>query len=218
MSAVKNILQTGLQSTWAYTSRLVGIVALGILLNIIFFFLIPDRCQLSLDKSYIYVLKNCFPAFVIGLLFLVGFPIAYFFVAQQYAIQKVIETVYIKHKDEFYEYLTDNLIKFTNNNKSLAGSLQAGNVLHSFFKKLDNLPFIFRIVVKYLSKKIPLIEIAEQVSQQANFTQGNTQAAAKQLSDKAQSHISDELLNANKLWLILLLIFNIMVFIAVKIF
>lgn len=200
-SLVKFVFKT----TFKAFSRVALMVIFGIVLNLILLFFLPDMC--SLDKGdaslmeYVgNVASGCTPALIFGLLFAIGFPFAYFFLAQKFGVQSAIHYAYVENKPYFYQYFTDKMMSHVAKKQanSSAGLME---ITGKFLTKLNDVPFIFRIIINFLKDKIPFLEVIEKISNQIDISpNANVQEVAQKLATEADVYVQDELLRPS-LWL-----------------
>ncbi len=102
---------------WQLISRVMLFIFLGVVINWVLFFLLPDMCSLSGEgMGWLAYLKEiasqCTISFIIGFLFLIAFPFAFVFLGYKYSIQNAIHYSYVKNKSTFYQYLSNRMLSF----------------------------------------------------------------------------------------------------------
>lgn len=135
-------------TTWKFVSRLIAFIIFGIVLNIILFVLLPKSCPLAADATLGEKLSQCTLSVLLGVLFLVGFPILYAILGYKSAIQNALYHVYVQNKDLFFNYLSEKFFAKLSN-QTLEKIDNINTVSQRFFDKLDNLPFVFRNVSRH---------------------------------------------------------------------
>lgn len=193
MSVIKNTFKFAAGVSWTFTRSLVGFILFGLILNIILFFLLPDRCDLK-GAEFSYLASNCLGALLIMLLFLPLFPILYGLLGYKYAIQKTLQFGYVKNRRFFYEYLMQRFMVFVN--KYSGGNLAgAASLADRFFDRLEGLPFVLKTIVRTVKKFVPIADIVARVSMQDNnINEQNKEEVALKIADEADRYLKDELL------------------------
>lgn len=210
MSVVKNTLKFAAGASWTFTRSLVGFTLFGLILNVLFFFLLPDRCDLA-GADLGYLVSNCLGALLIMLLFLPLFPIVYGLLGYKYAIQKTLQFGYVKNRRFFYEYLMQRFMVFVQ--KYSGGNLASvASLADRFFDRLEGLPFALQIIVRTVKKFVPIADIVARVSEQSNIDEQNKEAVALKIADEADRYLKDELLQPDMTLHYILLVINVLTF------
>ncbi|HRK26166.1 MAG TPA: hypothetical protein PK239_02635 [Chitinophagales bacterium] len=206
MPSLASLLKFAAQASWLGISRLVFWAVAGLALNIALFFWLPNLCATA-QTSF------CAAKIAAIVLFWVVFPVGYAVVAYKFAIQKVIHFAYVQNKDYFYAYTVNRLADFLDRNK-LSGSVVGGGgkLIGRFFDKLDNMPFVFRAVLKFLKNMVPIGEIVERATKNEGITPENETRIAARIAEETDKYIGNELLMPDYTLHIMVLVVNIAVF------
>ena len=136
------------RTTFAALSRVAFIVILGIVINLVAFYCLPNMCDLPDVGSAGESLFGCTLALIVGLVLLLAFPLAYLFVAYKYGFQKALHFAYVQNKMHFYEYFSVKMTAFTDSAKDD----KSGNFISTagkFLDKLHDVPFLFRFIINF---------------------------------------------------------------------
>lgn len=220
--ALKSLIRFGAGITWRVVSRILFFIFMGIVLNWVLFFFLPDMCDLQQSQgsgwtSYMQeLISDCFFSFALGVLFIVGFPLAYIFLGYKQGLQGGIYYAYVKNKATFYKYISDRMLSFVENKQT--GNTSVVQIAGNFLEKLDNMPFVMRWIVRFLKDKIPFVEVLEKMSADIDITPENSEEVAFRLAKDADTYIEDELLKPDLVLVWLLIGINIGLFVLVKSF
>ncbi|MEZ4888900.1 MAG: hypothetical protein R3E32_29510 [Chitinophagales bacterium] len=218
--ALTSIIRFGVGITWKVVSRIIFFTFLGVVINWVLFFMLPDMCDLQQSQQggmiayFQELISHCFLAFAIGVSFLVLFPIAYIFLSYKQSLQSAIYYVYVKNKETFYKYISDRMLSFVEKKKT--GDKSVVQLAGNFLEKLDNVPFVMRWIIGFLKDKIPFVEVLEKMNVDVEITPENSEAVAMRLAHDADQYIEDELLKPDLTLVWLLIGINIGVFALVK--
>lgn len=218
---LKSLVRFGAGIAWQLISRVILFVFFGVLINWVFFFLLPDMCSIEGEglgwMTYMReVASQCTISFIVGFLFLIAFPIAFVFLGYKYSIQNAIHYSYVKNKDTFYHYLSNRMLSFVETKQS--GDSNALQLAGNFLEKLDNVPWVMRTVIGFFKDKIPFVEVLEKMSAKVDITPENSEAVALQLAQDADEYIEDELLKPDLTLVWVLLGISVVLFALVKFF
>lgn len=203
-------------TTWKFVSRLIAFIIFGIVLNIILFVLLPKSCPLAADATLGEKLSQCTLSVLLGVLFLVGFPILYAILGYKSAIQNALYHVYVQNKDLFFNYLSEKFFAKLSN-QTLEKIDNINTVSQRFFDKLDNLPFVFRNVVRILQKIVPFADIvSESVKDTSLPDLDNRQKLAANLSRRTDAIVGETFLEPSWTLPIILIVANLLLFGLVK--
>ncbi len=218
--ALKSLIRFGVGITWQVVSRILFFTFLGVVFNWVLFFFLPDMCDLQQSQqggmmAYVEeLISDCFFSFAIGLVFLLGFPIAYIFLSYKQSLQGGIYYAYVKNKATFYKYISDRMLAFVENKQT--GNKSVVQLAGNFLEKLDNVPFVMRWIIRFLKDKIPFVEVLEKMSADIEITPDNSEEVAFRLAKDADTYIEDELLKPDLTLVWLLIGINVGVFVLVK--
>jgi len=217
--AFKSLVRFGAGIAWQVVSRIIFFTFIGVLINWVLFFMLPDMCNLSSEDlawgTYLQELASqCTVGFIVGLLFLIGFPAAYIFLGYKYSFQNAIHYAYVKNKSTFYDYISDKMLSFVADKQS--GSTSALQLAGNFLEKLDNVPWVMRVVINFLKDKIPFVEVLEKMNVDMDITPENSTEVANRLAQDADEYIEDELLKPDMTLVWLLMGINAAIFAFVK--
>ncbi|MGB0931804.1 MAG: hypothetical protein ACPGVB_13565, partial [Chitinophagales bacterium] len=194
-------------------------VFFGVFMNWVLFLFLPDLCNISREGLSLFpyltkVASDCTLGFIVGLLFLVGFPAGFVFLGYKYSLQNAIQYSYVKNKDTFYKYFSTKMLSFVEKKQSgNAGVMQlAGN----FLEKLDNVPWAMRAVINFFKDKIPFVELLEKISVNTEISADNSEEVANRLAQDADTYIKDELLKPDTTLIWGLVLINVGLFVLLK--
>lgn len=218
MSRISSILRFAGKTFWIGIRNILGFALMGFIVNLILLMYLPNICELT-DATSMFSFSNignCTGLLVVSLLFLIIFPIAYIYLGYKYAIQSTIHRVYVKNKGWFYDLIVERLFQFLGNKTTskVLNAADAGSWISGFFEQLDKVPRSFRLVINTLKPIVPFVEIAKQISTNAQLSleEGNSSEFTKEFSDAADAFVEDELLQPDLTLPIALLIINLGVF------
>ena len=220
--ALKSLIRFGAGITWRVVSRILFFIFMGIVINWVLFFFLPDMCDLEQSQqggmmSYVKeLISDCFFSFAVGVLFLIGFPLGYVFLGYKQGLQGGIYYAYVQNKATFYKYISDRMLSFVENKQ--AGNKSVVQIAGNFLEKLDNVPFVMRWIIGFLKDKIPFVEVLEKMSADIEITPENSEEVAFRLAKDADTYIEDELLKPDLALVWLLIGINVGLFVLVKMF
>lgn len=215
MSQVAHIVKFAAKTTFVAISRVVLIIVLGIVLNLTLLFLLPDMCNLTRGEAglmdYIgQIAQGCSGTLIFGLLFILFFPILYYFIAQKYGVQKALQYAYVQNKNFFYEYFASKVTGIIANKKLPQNTWVSATA--RLLDKMDNVPFIFRWILGFLKDKIPFASIIEKIVAKTDLSNLPPKEAAVKIATEADQYVEDELLQPDPTLFIILIILNLGVF------
>ncbi len=205
MGTVTKQIKVGAVVSWIITSRILFFTITGALCNWIFFI-----------TKIIGVTKYAFHPWTWGgtglfllylVLFLVGFPIAYFFISKGYAILKAIEYVYTENKPAFYEFLTERFIN----------SYEVGGTGKTMMEKSDKLntwiakqPWALAWMYRFLLEIVPLVPAFVETANEIPINKANTEQISAKLAQKLDKNIQEQVIDAHKIWVWGLIAINVL--------
>ncbi len=207
MSRLSSIVGFVISTSWVGISRLVFIILGGFLMNLAFLFFLPDVCPGEASR--------CGWSYLLGALFLLGFPILYFFLGQKYAIQKVIHHAYVKNKANFYEYFTKKMTHYIQKKKDDPNEPDSWlDLATNFLDKLDDVPWLLRIVIRFIKARIPFTEVMTKISKDVDLENKSVSQAAVEIAQEADEYIEDDLLEPGSMLLWGAFLLNVGLFVA----
>lgn len=214
MSAISSVLKFTARIGWIFSGSLAGFTLFGLILNILFFCLLPDRCATHQNVGAI--LSDCFDAVLVGLVFLPIFPILYAILGYRLAIQRSIYFAYTHNRDFLFRYIIDRFASFIQKN---AGGAMAnvGGLANQFFSQLDKLPLVWRGIINMLKNIIPMADIFDKIDlQKISSSTTNRDEIAKNIALEADNYLKSELLAPDKTMPLILISINTLLFVLLK--
>jgi hypothetical protein len=214
MSAVSSALKFTARTGWVFAGTLLGFTLFGLVLNLVFFFLLPDRC--AIQGSVGAIISDCADAVLIGLLFLPIFPILYGILAYRLAIQRSVHFAYVQNRESLLRYVIDKFVGFAQKHggNSVAN---VGSMASNFFNRLDNLPFALRSIIGVLKKVVPMADIFDKIDvQQIAAATTNRDELVSKVSAETDRYLKSELLDPDTTLPTILVAANILLFVLLK--
>ena len=213
MSVVTSVLKFVARIGWVFASSILGFALFGLLLNIVFFLFLPDRC--AVQGSVGAVLADCTDAVLIGVLFLPLFPILYGILGYKFAIQRSLHFGYVQNRDFLFRYIIDRFAAFAQ--KYAGGSIAgATSIASRFVDKLDNLPLVLRLVVGAIKKVVPMADLLDHINPNELNNLNDRGAVAAHLAKETDRYLKTELLQPDTTLPKILLVINVLVFVLFK--
>lgn len=213
MSAISSVLKFTANTGWVFARSILGFTLLGLILNIVFFFLLPDRC--AVQGSVGAIISDCADAVLIGLLFIPIFPILYGILGYRLALQRTIHFAYVQNRENLFNYVIDRFVGFVQKNAGNSVT-NAGSLATRFFNQLDNLPFALRAIMKVIKKIVPMADIFDNINTQQILTATNRTEVVAQISAQTDQYLKNELLNPDTTLPKILVLINILLFALLK--
>jgi len=157
-----NILKLTTVTAWKYISRLIGVLLLGVIVNIIFFVFLQNKIDYQLSQP------GAGSLLAIGaiLLLFVGFPAAYFLMAHKHALQSVIYHIGKNFKKGIFEYLVNKVFDYAFKKPAIKAQLENDkvddffdSVVPEYLQKLEGMNGTLKRVLKKFTGNIDLLAI-----------------------------------------------------------
>lgn len=191
MSVISSALKFAARTSWVFVSSLSGFTLFGLVLNIVLFFLLPDRC--AVQGSLGAIIADCADAVLIGLLFLPILPILYAILGYRFAIQRTLHFGYVQNREFFFRYLIDRFVNFAQKYAG-GGIANATGLATRFLDHLDDLPFAIRAIVRVVKKFVPMADLLDRVNATQLIDANNRDTIAAQIATEADHYLKNELL------------------------
>ncbi len=213
MSVVSSVLKFAARLSWIFVGSLAGFILLGLLLNIVLFCFLPDRC--ASDGGLGSVISDCADAVLIGAIFLPIFPIIYAVFGYRFALQRSLHFGYVQNREFLFRYLIDRFVGFAQ--KHAGGSIADATGLASrFLERLDKLPFVLRIVLQAVKKIVPMADLLDRISPEQLGEGYDRDKAAAHLANEADRYLQNDLLQPDTTLPKILVVVNLLAFILFK--
>lgn len=147
---------------------------------------------------------------LLALIFLAGFPFAYFWMGKSHAINIGLNQIYSSNQGFFEGIVT----KITSGviNKTSGGSGITGGIINSAVgvaKTTQKLPTPIKWVLNFFLTQIPLMEAITKAKTEVEFTSDNANVAGSKVFEHVNEYVKDELLDTGLMWFWILLAINI---------
>lgn len=236
---ILEILKVVSKIVFIVVSRSVLFTAAGILIGLIFLaFLYPEMLATFSRVASMPVARAGGAGAVIALIFLVfqmwpawlmilvmgfGFPALYFFFGHKHAIASAIRYLVVSQSPFVLSYLVERLSAYFRSRPELVEKLRnndatyfAREVLPRYLQKLDNMPFLVRLVFLKLLAKIHLRGILEKVVENRALLEGDSEVIQNEAVAKGKDLFDSRLPAPSLRWLMILAIVNAAAFTAFK--
>jgi hypothetical protein len=164
------------------------------------------------------------PTLLLVLTFLVAFPVLYFIAGKKQGMQTALYKIIAENKGFMVQYICDHVFKkMTNTQKWLDSINQSGlkqtlnNFLPKYLKKLDDMPYPMRLLVRFFLKKVDLFGMITTTIENKEIKDLNIDSISEGIAQKANAMIDQKFLkmNSNGLWMLLGI--NLVIFTLIKI-
>jgi|VirMetMinimDraft_7_1064189.scaffolds.fasta_scaffold30207_1 hypothetical protein len=197
--------------------RFIPIVAIGVLLNWIFFLIFSpilfDKFILTdigvAGRSSFGAILALLPIGIVLTVFLAVFPILYLLIAKSYAVKSGIRYIYRKKATAIFEYFIPKLVEVSGDlYQENTTVIKVREISAKSVAKMKNMPKPIRMLYIYLVRKIPLQQTFSEVTKDTEIIEQNYGMIATGLNEKLSSHIEEELLNPSLKFFFLLIVLN----------
>lgn len=197
--------------------RFIPIIAIGVLLNWLFFllyrtvlfntFIITDIGVAG--RSGVGVLIALLPIGAVLSLFLIVFPVLYLLVAKSYAIKSGIRYIYRKKATAIFEYFIPKIVETSGdlyqNNTTI---VKVREISAKSVARMQNMPKPIRGLYVFLVRKIPFQQTFNEVTKEVEISEENYELIAMNLNKVLSKQIEQELLNPSLKYFFLLILLN----------
>ncbi len=237
-----DLLKTAAKSSFYVLSRTLLFFLLGLLLNLLFLlFLRPEINLLTIKFSgpgpahigggigaLLAIFILAFLYWRVILLFLgfgVVFPIGYLILGKKYGVQKAILSAVSGRQKFLTVYLVDRLFDRIQNRTNVLETFSKSEFrtflhehLTTYTKKLENMPFLLRLVCKRVLRKWSLLQAVDRTLATLGEDQINIHSFKKTLIEQIDSSLDQRLFSQSYTHLAILVAVNTVVFFAIKFF
>lgn len=211
------ILKVVTTAAWRYSSRLIGGIFLGTLVNIIFFIFLHNKIDYQLNQAG----QATLIAVAMIFCFFVVFPFLYILVAHKHALQSVVYYIANHFKTGIFEYFIEKAFAYAYKQPAIKAQLENNKIedflnitLPDYLEKLDGMNSTLKRVFKRFTRNIDFLEIIKDAQETlgGEITLKNFEAY---VSQKAAEKIPVSLLSKPS-WagMMAVMVFNILVFAA----
>ncbi|GAB4127844.1 MAG: hypothetical protein OHK0045_17490 [Raineya sp.] len=209
------ILKIITATAWRYGSRLVGVIVIGISVNIIFFIFLHNKIDYQLNQAG----QSTLIAIGLIVCFFVFFPFLYIVVAHRHALQSVVYYIANYFKKGIFEYFIEKAFAYAYKQPAIKAQLENNKVedffnitLPEYLEKLEGMNPTLKRVFKRFTKGIDLLGIIKE-AQEALGGEITLKNFEEYVSQKAAEKIPVPLLSKPSwAWVMTVMVLNILVF------
>ncbi|MFN3317030.1 MAG: hypothetical protein ACK40K_09480 [Raineya sp.] len=211
------ILKIITAAAWRYSSRLVGVILIGTLVNIVFFIFLHNKIDHQLNQAG----QATLIAVAMIVCFFVIFPFLYIIVAHKHALQSVVYFIANHFKTGVFEYFIEKAFAYAYKQPAIKAQLENNKVedffnitLPEYLEKLEGMNATLKRVFKRFTKNIDFLAIIKEAKETlgGEITLKNFE---EYVSQKAAEQVPLPLLSKpNWAWVMAVMVFNILVFAA----
>lgn len=192
---------------FSYTRRILAPFFFGIVFNWIFTFVVMFGWLRSISVG------NSLLAILLIVLFFVGFPFLYFWLARGYAIKKGLEFIYEESNAVVSKAVglvvssavngsetLDNLGIFKSGSGKKKGLKKAVDFIQQLEMIEDKLPRPIRRILKFVLERIPLKDFLGEIGEEMELSSANLTEIQPKVQEKVDAYVVEELIGANLNW------------------
>lgn len=211
------ILKIITTAAWRYSSRLVAVILLGILVNIVFFIFLQNKIDHQLYQA------GQAPMIAVAMIicFFVLFPFLYIVVAHKHALQSVVYYIANYFKTGVFEYFIEKSFEYAYKQPAIKAQLENNKIedffnitLPEYLEKLEGMNGTLKRVFKRFTKNIDLRAIIQEARENLG-SEITLKSFEAYVSQKAAEQVPLPLLSKPSwAWVTAVIVFNILTFAA----
>lgn len=152
------------------------------------------------------------------------FPLAYFLTAKSVVISSTVKKIVAENKDFIIEYIVrklfdrlDSVTGWKDRTDKSSTIKIINEYLPKFLKKLDGIPFIIKMIVRFFLERIPFHEVFTSIVSEEGKIELSPESVSAKLSEVLNDKLDETVFSSNYNPVFIVAGINLVIFIGLKI-